>query len=262
MCMRSAPKPRDHAQAERRADRGRERRPLPRGPDRPASTTAVRSSSARCVSASCKNESRAGLGPPARQLCGCRGRLSIQAGANSRRLHAGGGPDLTARQLAPKLSELWKQQVIVENRPGAGGTLAAAQLARAAAGRLHAALRSAPLTTIAPAIYAALPYDTLKDLAGITQTGSSKYVLGPRRLRRLEVDRRAARGREGAAGRDQFLLPPAWAAARTSPPKSSSRWRRSMSCTCPSRPFGSVTETMTGRVHFFLAPIANAVAPV
>ena len=83
----------------------------------------------------------------------------------------GGGPDLTARQLAPRLSELWKQQVIVENRPGAGGTLAAAQVARAAPDG-YTLLSVSSAHAIAPAIYAALPYDTLKDLAGITQTGS------------------------------------------------------------------------------------------
>src|SRR5260370_19181666 len=44
----------------------------------------------------------------------------------------GGGPDITARHVAQKLSERWGQQVIVENRPGAGGTLAAAHVAPAA----------------------------------------------------------------------------------------------------------------------------------
>src|SRR4051812_50074961 len=37
----------------------------------------------------------------------------------------GGGPDVTARYIAQKLGETWKQQVLVENRPGAGGTVAA-----------------------------------------------------------------------------------------------------------------------------------------
>src|SRR5712691_7047643 len=44
----------------------------------------------------------------------------------------GGGPDITARYIAQKLGEAWKQQVIVDNRPGAGGTLAAGMVARAA----------------------------------------------------------------------------------------------------------------------------------
>src|SRR3954453_3117231 len=88
----------------------------------------------------------------------------------------GGGPDFTARQVAQKLGELWKQQVIVENRPGAGGTLAAAQVARAAPDG-YTLLSVSSAHAIAPAIYSSLPYDTLKDFAGITQTGSSKYVL-------------------------------------------------------------------------------------
>src|SRR5580765_3419393 len=87
----------------------------------------------------------------------------------------GGGPDITARQLAQKLGELWKQQVIVENRPGAGGTLAAAQVARAAPDG-YTLLSVSSAHAIAPAIYSSLPYDTMKDFAGITQTGSSKYV--------------------------------------------------------------------------------------
>src|SRR5260221_12382014 len=44
----------------------------------------------------------------------------------------GGGPDITARHIAQQLTAAWKQQVIVENRPGAGGTVAAGQGARAA----------------------------------------------------------------------------------------------------------------------------------
>src|SRR5215218_5385079 len=41
----------------------------------------------------------------------------------------GGGPDITARHVAQKLTETWRQQVIVDNRPGAGGTIAAATAA-------------------------------------------------------------------------------------------------------------------------------------
>src|SRR6476619_6631155 len=43
----------------------------------------------------------------------------------------GGGPDITARYIAQKLGESWKQQVIVDNRPGAGGTVAAGTAANA-----------------------------------------------------------------------------------------------------------------------------------
>jgi tripartite-type tricarboxylate transporter receptor subunit TctC len=88
----------------------------------------------------------------------------------------GGGPDITARAVAQRLSELWKQQVIVENRPGAGGTLAT-NLAVRAAPDGYTLLSVSASHAIATAIYSKLPYDTMRDLAGIAQTGTSKYVV-------------------------------------------------------------------------------------
>jgi len=88
----------------------------------------------------------------------------------------GGGPDITARHIAQGLGEVWKQQVVVEHRTGAGGTIAAAAVARAAPDG-YTLLSVSAAHAIAPAIYSKLPYDTLADLSGITQTGSSKYVL-------------------------------------------------------------------------------------
>jgi tripartite-type tricarboxylate transporter receptor subunit TctC len=88
----------------------------------------------------------------------------------------GGGPDITARQIALRLSEVLKQQVLVEHRPGAGGTIAAGMVARAAPDG-YTLLSVSASHAIAPAIYSKLPYDTLTELSGITQTGSSKYVL-------------------------------------------------------------------------------------
>ena len=49
----------------------------------------------------------------------------------------GGGADLASRIVANRLSEIWSQQVIVENRPGAGARLALDAVAHAASGRLH-----------------------------------------------------------------------------------------------------------------------------
>src|SRR5262245_18973865 len=87
----------------------------------------------------------------------------------------GGGPDITARHIAQKLGENLKQQVVVENRPGAGGTLAAAQVARDAPDG-HTLLSVSSAHAAAAALYAKLPYEP-RDLAGVIQTGSSKYVL-------------------------------------------------------------------------------------
>src|SRR5438876_2878972 len=111
----------------------------------------------------------------------------------------GGGPDITARHIAQRLGESLKQQVIVENRPGAGGTVAAGMVARAPADG-YTLLSVSSAHAAAAAIYPKLQYDTLKDLAGVTQTATSKYVLvtspalGVRSVRELLA---AAKARPG-----------------------------------------------------------------
>src|SRR2546425_12958831 len=88
----------------------------------------------------------------------------------------GGGPDITARYIAQRLGESLKQQVIVETRPGAGGTVAASMVARSPVDG-YTLLSVSSAHAAAAAIYPKLAYDTLKDLSGITQTATSKYVL-------------------------------------------------------------------------------------
>ncbi|OYV00606.1 MAG: LacI family transcriptional regulator, partial [Burkholderiales bacterium PBB5] len=72
---------------------------------------------------------------------------------------AGGGADAMARLIAPKLAEALGQPVIVDNRPGASGTLAAAQVARAAPDG-HTLLLDASSFAVNPALFNKLPYDT------------------------------------------------------------------------------------------------------
>src|SRR5258708_1408811 len=96
------------------------------------STTVARSNSARCASASCSVKAGLAWILLLASVCAAGEDFPAKPVRILVGFTPGGGPDLTARQLAPRLSELWKQQVIVENRPGAGGTLAAAQVARAA----------------------------------------------------------------------------------------------------------------------------------
>src|SRR2546430_9496167 len=111
----------------------------------------------------------------------------------------GGGPDITARHIAQRLGEGLKHQVIVDNRPGAGGTVAAGMVARSPADG-YTLLSVSSAHAAAAAIYPQLAYDTLKDLSGLTQTATSKYVLvaapalGVRSVRELLA---AARARPG-----------------------------------------------------------------
>ena len=71
---------------------------------------------------------------------------------------AGGGPHVLARLIAQELGEAWKQPVIVENKPGAAGAIAAEYAARAPADGYTLFVASAGIMTIAPAMDAKLPY--------------------------------------------------------------------------------------------------------
>lgn len=76
---------------------------------------------------------------------------------------AGGGADLMARLIAPKMGEALGQPIVVENKPGASGTLAAAQVARAAPDGTTLLL-DASSYAVNPALFSKLPYDPGKDL--------------------------------------------------------------------------------------------------
>jgi tripartite-type tricarboxylate transporter receptor subunit TctC len=87
----------------------------------------------------------------------------------------GGGTDLLARILAPKMTEALGQPVIVDNRPGAGGTIAADLVARATPDgyTLNAMTNSYSVN----ASFYKLPYDPIADIAPITLIGTSGYLM-------------------------------------------------------------------------------------
>jgi tripartite-type tricarboxylate transporter receptor subunit TctC len=91
---------------------------------------------------------------------------------------AGTGPDIVARLLAQKLSEQWGQVgVVVDNRPGAGGLIAAGEAARAAPDGHTLMLGETGQLSIAPSTYQRLPYDPQRDFAPVSQVVTSDFVL-------------------------------------------------------------------------------------
>ena len=88
----------------------------------------------------------------------------------------GGGTDITARIVAPKLSEQIGQQVVVENRAGAGSMIGGEVVARAAPDG-YTLLMGISTLAINPAMYKKVPYDALKDFAPISQVVSLPNVL-------------------------------------------------------------------------------------
>ena len=88
----------------------------------------------------------------------------------------GGQPDTLARMIAQKMSENWGQAVVIDNRAGGGGTIAAGMVAKAPADG-HTLLYVLPNFTISAVLQPSLPYDPLKDFVAITQIGMSTNVL-------------------------------------------------------------------------------------
>src|SRR5881628_2260331 len=89
---------------------------------------------------------------------------------------AGSATDVAARLIGERLNAAWGQPVVVENRPGAGGTIGIAQTAKAEPDGYTLAVVSTG-HVVNYVLYKELPYDTLKDLAGVAPLASLPSVL-------------------------------------------------------------------------------------
>ncbi|MDB5864745.1 MAG: tripartite tricarboxylate transporter substrate binding protein [Betaproteobacteria bacterium] len=88
---------------------------------------------------------------------------------------AGGPTDAVGRVLATRLNEIWKQPVIVENRPGAGNTIATAAAAKATTDGYT--LLFCPVSdAVAPSLYKQLPYDFTKEIAPVAHVGATPNI--------------------------------------------------------------------------------------
>ena len=82
---------------------------------------------------------------------------------------AGGSTDLVARNLAQRLSELWGQPVVVENRAGVAGVTGSDFVSKATADGYTLLVGSLSTHAVAPSLYAKLPYDPIKDFVHLTE---------------------------------------------------------------------------------------------
>ena len=88
----------------------------------------------------------------------------------------GGGADIVARQLAPRLGELLGQQLVIDNRPGASGNIALELLAKSTPDG-HVLMLTTPTLAVNPALYPKLSYDALRDFAPVALVASTVYIL-------------------------------------------------------------------------------------
>jgi len=89
----------------------------------------------------------------------------------------GGGTDIIARSIAQKLSERLAQQVVVDNRPGAGGNIGTDIVAKSAPDGYTMLMGSAGPLAINASLFATLPFDPVRDLAPVTLAASTPNVL-------------------------------------------------------------------------------------
>jgi tripartite-type tricarboxylate transporter receptor subunit TctC len=169
----------------------------------------------------------------------------------------GGQPDITTRLIGAKLTDWLKQQVVVDNRPGGGGVVGTKIVADAAAdGYTLLAVSSAHV--ISPAIRTKLPYDTLKDFAGISMTASACYVLvvGP------AFPARSAQELVALAKAKPGQLAFSSAGPGSGTHFAAELFQQISGIEALHVPYKGIpeamTDAMTGRVQFFLAPLASA----
>ncbi len=90
---------------------------------------------------------------------------------------AGGSTDIVARTLAQSLSAEWKQNVLVENRPGASGMIAAELVAKSPPDGHTLMVTPQTSLAVAPALYGKAAYDTMRDFTPITLTGYTPLLM-------------------------------------------------------------------------------------
>ena len=90
---------------------------------------------------------------------------------------AGGPSDVLARVIGQKLAESWGQQVVIDNRSGAGGNIGTDMVAKAAPDGYTLLMGYVGPLAINPSLYRKMPYDTLRDFASVTAIASSTLVL-------------------------------------------------------------------------------------
>jgi tripartite-type tricarboxylate transporter receptor subunit TctC len=95
---------------------------------------------------------------------------------------AGGTTDIVGRLVAQKLTQMWGQSVVVDNRPGAGGNIGAALVAKAPPDGYTILLTSGSVVTVNPYLYKDMGFDVKKDLAAVTNiaTGPMVVVVNPK----------------------------------------------------------------------------------
>jgi tripartite-type tricarboxylate transporter receptor subunit TctC len=174
---------------------------------------------------------------------------------------AGSVTDIVARTVGDAMSRSLGQPIVVENKPGAGGTIGAAQVAKAEPDGYTVLIHSSG-HVLNPAIYSNLSYDTVKDLSGVTPLASVPNVLvvSPTRGWHTVADLvAAAKAKPGS-------LNYASAGTGSATHMNAEKFKLGAGIEAQHVPFKGTPEALTdvigGRDDFFFAPMASALPMV
>jgi tripartite-type tricarboxylate transporter receptor subunit TctC len=169
----------------------------------------------------------------------------------------GSGTDIIARTVGDAMSKSLGQSIIVENKPGAGGSIGAAQVARSEADGYTLLIHSSG-HALNPAIYTNLSYDTLKDLSGITPLAAlpNVMVVPPQRGWKTVADvLAAARGKPGS-------LNYASAGQGSATHLNAEKFKLHAGLDAVHIPFKgtpeAINEVIGGRIDWFFSPLSSA----
>ncbi|HLX79558.1 MAG TPA: tripartite tricarboxylate transporter substrate binding protein [Burkholderiales bacterium] len=172
----------------------------------------------------------------------------------------GSATDIMARIVSERLSQVLGQPFVVDNRPGAGGTIGVAAVAKADPDGYTILVHSSSYT-VTPSTYRNLPFDTLRDLTGVAPLGllPNVLVIGPSKgihsVRELVA---AAKAKPGAMNAASIGI-------GSATHLNAERFRLGAGIDVVNVPFKgtpeALTEVMTGRVDYYFCPV-NAVLPL
>jgi tripartite-type tricarboxylate transporter receptor subunit TctC len=166
----------------------------------------------------------------------------------------GSASDILSRLIGPKLQEAWGQQIVVDNRPSAGGTVAGEIVARATPDG-HTLMLTSSAFAGSAALYDKLPYDSVKDFSGVSQVAETALVLvvapslGVKSAKELIALARAKPGN----------LTFASSGIGSGTHYGSELFKMAAGINVVHVPFRgtpeAIIDTMAGRVHFYLTPL-------
>jgi len=168
----------------------------------------------------------------------------------------GGQPDIVARLMVPGLSESLGQQVIVDNRPGAGGMIGARIVASSNPDG-YTLLSVSAAHVVTPAVRAKLGYDTVRDFAGVTLTANAAYYL----VVPMSLEVRTVKDLIALAKAKPGQLNFTSAGTGSATHFGGEMFKSNAGIDVVHVPHKGIpealTEVMTGRVHFFMAPFGS-----